>query len=280
MNQLQIISDNGQLLVDSREVAEMVGREHKEILAMIEGQKHKDGRVKHIGFLPTISESGLFPPSEFFIESSFKVSGNNKSYKCYLLTRKGCDMVANKMTGEKGVLFTASYVTQFEKMEQELKERSFQLPTTYKEALLQLVEQVEAREQLEVKTLMLEQQVAEYEPKITYLDTILNSADSVTISQIAEDYGMSAQKFNKLLHENGIQHKINGQWLLYTKHKGEGYTKSKTADVTRKDGTKKIVMNTQWTQKGRLFIYETLKNKGIYPMMDIEVDRKLRLVGL
>ncbi len=71
-------------MVDSREVAEMIDREHKEVLAMIEGQVHKDGRVKHVGFLPAISESGLYTPSEFFIESTYKVQGNNKSYKNYL----------------------------------------------------------------------------------------------------------------------------------------------------------------------------------------------------
>jgi phage regulator Rha-like protein len=121
MNKLTIVNKNGQLLVDSREVAGMVEREHKEILTMIEGQKHGDGRVKHIGFLPTISESGLFNPQDFFIKSDYKVQGNNKTYPCYLLTKKGCDMVANKMTGAKGVLFTAEYVTQFEVMEEQLK---------------------------------------------------------------------------------------------------------------------------------------------------------------
>ncbi|MEK5425334.1 phage antirepressor KilAC domain-containing protein [Cytobacillus sp. FSL R7-0680] len=266
MKNLQIINQNGQLLVDSREVADMTGKSHAHLMRDIQVYKK------------ILDENPKLDSQNFFIPSTYKTNGNNKTYDCYLLTRKGCDMVANKMTGEKGVLFTATYVTQFEKMEQQLKQ-PFKLPSTYKEALLMLIEKEEEREQLHTENLMLGQRVAEYEPKITYLDQILSSTDSVTITQIAADYGMSAQKFNKILHESGIQYKINGQWILYTKYKSEGYTKSKTTDVLRSDGTTKVVMNTQWTQKGRLFIYNILKAKEIYPVMDIQVDKQLKLVS-
>lgn len=120
------------------------------------------------------------------------------------------------------------------------------------------------------KNLLLEQQVAEYEPKISYLDSILQSTDTVAITQIAADYGISAMAMNKKLHELKVQHKVSGQWILYTKHQREGYTKSHTVKVPKSDGTEKVVMNTKWTQKGRLFIYELLKENGIYPLMDIE----------
>ena len=103
MNQLQIINQNGRLLVDSREVAEMVGVRHSDLLERIGGYIH-------------YLENGKFRYDDFFIESSYE-AGTGKSYKRYLITRKGCDMVANKMTGEKGVLFTAAYVTKFEEME-------------------------------------------------------------------------------------------------------------------------------------------------------------------
>lgn len=97
-----------------------------------------------------------------------------------------------------------------------------------------------------------EQQIAEYEPKISYLDTILSSKDTVTITQIAADYGMSAQAMNKLLNELNVQHKIGGQWILYRKHMRHGYTKSRTTEIPKADGTSMVVMNTKWTQKGRL----------------------------
>ncbi|MCZ1946938.1 phage antirepressor [Enterococcus faecium] len=123
---------------------------------------------------------------------------------------------------------------------------------------------------LEEKNQLLEQQIAEYEPKISYLDTILSSTDTVATSQIAADYGMSAIALNKLLNELGVQHKVSGQWILYRKHMNQGYTKSHTSEIPKADGGTKVVMNTKWTQKGRVFIYNLLIAEGYYPQMDLE----------
>lgn len=123
---------------------------------------------------------------------------------------------------------------------------------------------------LEEKNQLLEQQIAEYEPKISYLDTILSSTDTVATSQIAADYGMSAIALNKLLNELGVQHKVSGQWILYRKHMNQGYTKSHTSEIPKADGGTKIVMSTKWTQKGRVFIYNLLIAEGYYPQMDLE----------
>lgn len=122
---------------------------------------------------------------------------------------------------------------------------------------------------LEEEKLMLEQKVAEYEPKITYLDTILSSTDTVTISQIAADYGMSAIAFNRILNELEVQRKVGNQWLLRKKHMNQGYTKSHTSEIPQSDGKVKVVMNTKWTQKGRLFIYNLLKEYDYFPEMDL-----------
>lgn len=122
---------------------------------------------------------------------------------------------------------------------------------------------------LEEKNQLLEQQIAEYEPKISYLDMILSSTDTVATSQIAADYGMSAIALNKLLNELGIQHKVSGQWILYRKHMNQGYTKSHTSEILKADGGIKVVMNTKWTQKGRVFIYNLLTAEGYYPQMDL-----------
>lgn len=124
---------------------------------------------------------------------------------------------------------------------------------------------------LEEKNQLLEQQIAEYEPKISYLDMILSSTDTVATSQIAADYGMSAIALNKLLNELGVQHKVSGQWILYRKHMNQGYTKSHTSEIPKADGGVKVVMNTKWTQKGRVFIYNLLTAEGYYPQMDLEV---------
>ena len=121
--------------------------------------------------------------------------------------------------------------------------------------------------------LIAEQKIAEYEPKISYLDSILSSTDSVTISQIAADYGMSPQQMNKLLHKLSIQKKVGNQWLLCKKHMRQGYTKSHTTEIPKSDGGTKVVMNTKWTQKGRLFIYESLKKEGYIPEIDLLEER-------
>lgn len=120
--------------------------------------------------------------------------------------------------------------------------------------------------------LLLEQQIAEYEPKVNYLDMILASTDTVTITQIAADYGISAVAMNRLLNELEVQHKVGGQWILYKKHMKQGYTKSHTSEIAKADGGVKVVMNTKWTQKGRLFLYDLMKDEGYLPQMDLELE--------
>ncbi|MGX5475885.1 phage antirepressor KilAC domain-containing protein [Bacillus toyonensis] len=134
----------------------------------------------------------------------------------------------------------------------------------------QLKQEQQARQVAEQKNLMLTQQIAENASKITYLDQILQSQDTVTVSQVAADYGLSAMKLNKILNDEKVQYKVNNQWLLYSKHQNKGYTKSQTVDVTHSDGSRSVKMNTRWTQKGRLFIHELLTKRGIIPEMDRE----------
>ncbi|PER85826.1 DNA-binding protein [Bacillus thuringiensis] len=134
----------------------------------------------------------------------------------------------------------------------------------------QLKQEQQARQIAEQKNLMLTQQIAENASKITYLDQILQSQDTVTVSQVAADYGLSAMKLNKILNDEKVQYKVNNQWLLYSKHQNKGYTKSKTVDVVHTDGSRSVKMNTRWTQKGRIFIHELLKKRGIIPEMDRE----------
>ncbi|AZJ19573.1 DNA-binding protein [Bacillus wiedmannii bv. thuringiensis] len=134
----------------------------------------------------------------------------------------------------------------------------------------QLKQEQQARQVAEQKNLMLTQQIAENASKITYLDQILQSQDTVTVSQVAADYGLSAVKLNKILNDEKIQYKVNKQWLLYSKYQNKGYTKSQTVDVTHSDGSRSVKMNTRWTQKGRVFIHDILTKRGIIPEMDRE----------
>lgn len=118
------------------------------------------------------------------------------------------------------------------------------------------------------KNLILSQQIGELKPKADYTDKILKNKGLVTITQIAKDYGMSGQAMNELLHELGIQYKQSGQWLLYKEYHDKGYTHSETIDIVRSDGRPDIKMNTKWTQKGRLFLYELLKTIDVLPVIE------------
>lgn len=103
-----------------------------------------------------------------------------------------------------------------------------------------------------------------------YLDLILQTKDSLTITQIAQDYGMSARKMNQLLKQERIQRIVNGQWVLYAKYIGKGYISSRTFDYVGKDGKPHSNMTTVWTQLGRRFIYDKLKANDILPLIEQE----------
>lgn len=123
-------------------------------------------------------------------------------------------------------------------------------------------------ESLKLENKMKDQQLAELKPMADYTDKILKSKSLVTITQIAKDYGMSGRTLNNTLHQLKIQYSQSGQWLLYAKYQGKGYTHSETIELTHVNGNDKVVMNTKWTQKGRLFLYDVLKENGILPVIE------------
>ena len=133
----------------------------------------------------------------------------------------------------------------------------------------QLKDERDKRIAVEAKSQAQEQIIKELKPKADYTDRILKNSGLVTITQIAKDYGMSGQGMNALLNRLCVQYKTaSGQWLLYSKYQAKGYTHSKTIDIIRTDGTTDIKMETKWTQKGRLFLYEKLKKHGYLPMIE------------
>lgn len=133
-------------------------------------------------------------------------------------------------------------------------------------ALQALKEEREKRQNLELMTAVQRQQIAEMKPKVSYYDQILQNKNTVPVTQIAKDYGMSGRKFNALLHELGIQYKFRKTWLLYQEYAEQGYTQSRTYALE----CEKSVMHTYWTQKGRLFLYDRLKKEGILPRIEME----------
>lgn len=131
-----------------------------------------------------------------------------------------------------------------------------------------LIGQAEQIEILQLETKQKDQIIGELQPKADYLDGILNSKELVTITQIAKDYGMSGSRMNQLLKKLKVQYKQSDQWLLYGKHHAKGYTHSETIRYNDSENKPQVKMNTKWTQKGRLFIYELLKNNGTLPVIE------------
>lgn len=124
------------------------------------------------------------------------------------------------------------------------------------------------RKEAEAEIRVKDQIIGELKPKADYYDEILKNPGLVTITQIAKDYGMSGKKMNRILHELGIQYKQNEQWLLYSDYHCLGYTQSEVTDIIRSDGTPDVKLLTKWTMKGRLFLYNKLKEKGIIPVIE------------
>ncbi|MEK4555581.1 phage regulatory protein/antirepressor Ant [Jeotgalicoccus sp. FSL K6-3177] len=257
MNQLaEIQIENNEdfgLVVSSRVVAEEVGKRHSDVLAQIEK------------LLENENVRSLILPNQY------KVEGQNRNYKEYLLTKDGFTLYMFNIQGHQD--FKVNYINKFNEMKDEI-ENKVKAPAlmSRKELLQMALEQEEENEKLRLETEISRQRISEMKPKASYYDNILQNKSLVTIGQIAKDYGMSAQALNKLLHDLKVQYKQSGQWLLYSKHHSKGLTHSDTTEIEHKDGSTSVRMHTKWTQNGRLFLYELLKQNNILPMIEQEVS--------
>lgn len=232
--------------MSSRQVAELTGRDHKNVMRDI--RNLLDQGVGRLNF-----------------ELSSYRSEQNKELPEYQITKKGCLILAS---GYDAVL-REKIIDRWEELENEkLSKQQIQLPATYLDALKALVVSEEQKILLQEENKAQKQIIKEYEPKVSYYDSILNSADAINITIIAKDYGLSAQKLNDVLRSMRIQYKSGDTWLLYSEHASFGYTKTTTTSFTKKDGSNGINVHMKWTQKGRLFLYDKLKSKGYIPLCE------------
>lgn len=138
------------------------------------------------------------------------------------------------------------------------------------------IEEQEEKKILQLQVAIQGQQIAELQPKASYYDLVLNSPDLLSITEIAKDYGWSAHRMNQFLNNLGIQYKKCNLWLLYQKYAEQGLTSTKTHAHPASDGSIHTSVHTYWTQKGRLFIYDLLKEHGILPIIELpEYDFKM-----
>ncbi len=194
MTQLQLINEHGKIYADSRQVAEMIGKDHAMLMRSIRNYEE-------------ILATAKLQAPDFFSKSSY-LDNQGKLRPCYKLTRKGCDMVANKLTGAKGILFTAEYVTRFEEMEKQLQTQS-QLPN-FNDPVASARAWADAMEAKQKALLELK----EAQPKIEFAEAIQASNESISVSTFA-----------KILKQNGID---TGERRLYEYLRNHGYLCSST----------------------------------------------------
>lgn len=145
---------------------------------------------------------------------------------------------------------------------------SMNIPKSLPEALRAYADEVESHNATKAIVAQQEQQIAEFKPVKDYVDKILSSKSCLAITQIAADYGLSAQELNKILHEAGLQRKVGDQWILYKQHMAKGFTKSETFTFCRSDGRLDSKIMTKWTQKGRLEIHSILTKLNIHAVCE------------
>ena len=241
---INLISENGQVVVSSREVAENFGKEHKHVLRDIENL---------MGGEPKIGLSSMFFKSEY-------LSVQNKVLPEYLMNRDGFTLLAMGFTGKEALEWKLKYIDAFNQMEQKLTNPEPESTEMLLSRALIAANSVIDTERKKVKAL--ETENAKMKPDSDYAKAMLLSDESLTTTQIAMNYGMSARKLNQILRGLGIQHTVNKQWIPYQKYLGNGYVVGHPIELP--NGKTKEV--TRWTRAGQKFIYSKLKEAGYLPV--------------
>ena len=256
-----------QQTMSSLEIAKLTGKPHNDVMKAIRKMEPAWEKVHEGKF------SLMFRETEI---------GNGATRKdpYYELTKTECLYVATKFNDEA----RAKLVIRWEELEKKSREGMIALPnfTDPAEAAMAWAKEYREKKVLAIENQSLQKEIVRLEQDNSnlaaevqvlsddknYLDLIMRSRSLMTVTQIAQDYGMSAKAMNQILANMGIQYKNNGQWILYSKYKDGGYVSSRSIDITRADGRPDVVLHTEWTQAGRKFLYEELKKQGIIPMLE------------
>ena len=239
---INLISENGQVVVSSREVAENFGKEHRNVIQSIENISAENSAVTQMFFKTTYT------------------AGTGKAYPMYLMNRDGFTLLAMGFTGKEALEWKLKYIDAFNQMEQKLTNPEPESTEMLLSRALIAANSVIDTERKKVKAL--ETENAKMKPDSDYAKAVLLSDESLTTTQIAMNYGLTARKLNKILEEMGIQHVVNKQWIPYKKYLGNGYVVGHPIELP--NGKTKEV--TRWTRAGQKFIYSKLKEAGYLPV--------------
>ena len=252
----EVIRFNDHQTMSSLDIAQVTGKPHNDVLKAIRNMEPAWEKVN----------GGKFSLVEY-------KDAKGEMRPCYQLTKTECLYIATKFNDEA----RAKLILRWEELEKKERTTMTALPnfSNPAEAARAWAEQYEQK-QLEAKradaaeqqVYALSQEIETMQPKVSYYDMILNNHSTVLTTQIALDYGMSAKALNKKLFEMRIQHKVGDQWILYAPYLPMGYMHSKPVEITHNNGTKSIKYNSEWTQKGRLFLYDELKKHNILPLIE------------
>lgn len=269
MNEIVYRGESNQPLTNSKLVAEVFGKNHKDVMKAI--RNLTEGSAQNCAVL------------EMFSESTY-LNEQNKEQPMFIMNQDGFTLLAMGFNGKKAMEFKLKYIEAFNAMKRQIEQSNPSVPQNYLEALKSLVKAEEEKQQLALENKKQQEQIVtisktnmelgnkitEMLPKVSYYDKILQSNATMTVTQIAHDYGMSAMRLNKELESMRIQHKVRGQWILFAQFLEGGYVHSRAVDILRSDGRHDVKYNTEWTTKGRIFLYESLKAKGILPLIEQE----------
>lgn len=272
MNEISTFVDGDRMT--SLQIAEITGKPHNDVMKAIRKMEPAWQKV----------QGGIFSLMQEEVETN---NGGHKMRPYYSLNKEECLYIATKFNDEA----RAKLIKRWKELEEQHQKPS--VPQNYLEALKSLVKAEEEREQLALENkqqqatiltiskenMELGNKITEMLPKVSYYDQILQSNATMTITQIAQDYGMSAVRMNKELESMRIQHKVRGQWILYGQFLTGGYVHSRAVDIIRSDGRHDVKYNTEWTTKGRIFLYDALKSKGILPLIEQECTPRVKGTG-
>lgn len=265
MNNLTSTTNNNVATIDSREVAEMLGVEHKYILRYIDGSKDVTG------ILPTLMGAGL-NSTNYFVESTYKDS-LNRIKKCYLVTKMGCELLGNKQQGEKGILFTAKYVDRFNKMEQSLRNQVPQL-SEKQQCILAIydggqgaIQGAKRLSEIEIAEAVapLEAKIEEQAPRVEFAERVSASEGSITLEEFAKVISNNKFKISKirlmeLLIKKGYLNKGKGKSEKLPSQYAIDKDMLELTELPYKDvyGRNRLSKKTMVTAKGQEHIFKKI----------------------